>query len=193
MKKTEISRNNIVGTIVFAALSVVFLLLMASNQAFFDWTFARHQNPLSWYVRPIFLVPFCYYAFKRNPLGISMTVFLLLTSMFWFNEPTVINEKVREFLLMEKQYLTSDFTIIKFLVGLLVPASMTALAYAFWKRSLKAGLIIMVLIAVVKTLWSVVEGGTAGTAVIIPAMLGLVICIALVYYGFRRFNRSKSV
>ena len=62
----------------------------------------------------------------------------------------------------------------------MVPLSMAGLAYAFWKRSAKAGILLVVAIAVAKALWSVVEGGEAGTAVIIPATLGLVVCIVFI-------------
>lgn len=47
------------------------------------------------------------------------------------------------------------------------------------------GLGIIVLIAVMKTLWSVVEGGQAGTSVVIPAAIGLLICVAVIIFVAR--------
>jgi hypothetical protein len=29
---------------------------------FLSWVWARHHNELSWYVRPLFLLPFCFFA-----------------------------------------------------------------------------------------------------------------------------------
>lgn len=48
---------------------------------FLNWAWARHHNPLSWYIRPLFVLPFCYFAYavrsthspgrgaQRSPLG----------------------------------------------------------------------------------------------------------------------------
>jgi hypothetical protein len=31
------------------------------------WAWARHHNILSWYIRPLFLLPFCLFAYRRGP------------------------------------------------------------------------------------------------------------------------------
>ncbi|WP_386688693.1 hypothetical protein [Lonepinella sp. MS14437] len=64
--------------------STVFIGLCVTNNAVFDWVFARHQNPLSWYIRPLFIIPLCWFAYRHSLTGIATTVFALLTSMFWF-------------------------------------------------------------------------------------------------------------
>lgn len=33
---------------------------------FLGWVWARHHNELSWYVRPLFIVPFCWFAYRRS-------------------------------------------------------------------------------------------------------------------------------
>lgn len=179
-------------TVVFVFLSILFIVLMAVNREFFEWTFMRHQNTLSWYIRPIFLIPICYFSYRRNPLGIAITIFLMFTSMFWFSKPAVVDEKVAEFLAMEREYLTMNWTISKLAVTMIVPISMVLLCMAFWKHSLKLGLLVMVGIAIGKIIWSVTEGGDSGQKVIIPALLGLVLCIVLVYIGFRYFEKRKN-
>jgi len=85
-----------------------------------------------------------------------------------------------------------DWTLSKVLIALLIPASLSALAIAFWKRSLLVGIAVMVFIALAKMSWSVVFGGESGKAVLVPAMVGLVIYIILIYIGFRRMEKRKN-
>jgi hypothetical protein len=40
-----------------------------------------------------------------------------------------------------------------------------------------------------KMTWSVVFGGEAGRSIFIPALAGLGICIALIYFGFRKMEK----
>ena len=49
-----------------------------------SWAWARHHNVLSWYVRPLFFLPFCYFAYKRSLFGMVLTLVALATSMAWF-------------------------------------------------------------------------------------------------------------
>lgn len=183
MDKKKINR---LLTILFTLLTLGFILLMSVNKEFFEWAFLRHHNVLSWYIRPLILLPLCYFAYKRSALGISITAFLGLTSMFWFPEPAVYNDKVIDFLQMEKDYLTSAWTFERIMISSLVPLTLYFLCLAFWKRSIKMGIIMLILIAVLKTGWSVLEGGEAGTSVIIPAMVGLGICVGVVYIVMKK-------
>lgn len=177
---------------VFLVLIVFFIVLAFANEGFFDWAYDRHQNQLSWYIRPMFLIPFCYFAYRRSWAGIFGTMFILLTSMFWFPKPEVVSEQVEQFLEMEKEYLLGDWGVSKTLISLLVPISLTALAAAFWKRSLWLGLSVLVFIAVAKMTWSIVFGGESGKSIFIPAIVGLVVCIGLIYLGFKRMENSKA-
>lgn len=176
----------------FVLLSIVLLFVGFMNKEIFDWAFARHQNQFSWYIRPLFLIPFCFFSYRRSLAGIAGTLFLLLTSMLWFPEPAVIDKSVAEFLTMEKDYLTGDWNCAKIITTILVPVSMTALSIAFWKRSLWMGIAVLVFIAVAKMLWSVMFGGESGQAVILPASIGLVVCIALITIGFVRMNKKRE-
>ena len=44
------------------------------------WAWARHHNILSWYIRPLFLLPFCFFAYRRSLLGIAVTLVALATA-----------------------------------------------------------------------------------------------------------------
>ena len=79
---------------------------MDGLQDFLDWAWARHHNPLSWYIRPLFVLPFCYFAYKKNWWGMVLTVLAVLSSMFWFPAPATIDPQTTAFLAMERQYVT---------------------------------------------------------------------------------------
>ena len=82
--------------------------------------------------------------------------------MFWFPEPERPSPEVLEFLAVEKDYLTGNWTLAMVLTALLVPASLAALALAFWKRSLFYGLAVINAIVLTKTAWSFYYGGDSG-------------------------------
>lgn len=184
------SRRDAIWAMIFGLLTLAFVMLMALSPAFFRWAFERHHNVLSWYVRPLFLIPFCFFSYRRSWAGVMGTLFALLTSMFWFPAPDAVGDSVREFLAMEMEWLTGTWTAPKILLSLLVPASLFVLGLAFWKRNLWFGLTVVVLIAVAKFTWSVVFGGEAGWSILAPAAVGLAVCLGLIYAGFRRMERS---
>lgn len=177
--------------LVFAVLTIVFVVFALNNTAFFSWVFERHQNQLSWYIRPLFLIPFCYFAYKRSWSGIFGTIFFLMTSMFWFPKPEYVSPQAVEFLELEKQYLTGDWNFAKILTALLIPLSLGALAAAFWKRSLWLGLGVVAGMAILKGIWSLVVTGEAGKSTLGPVIVGILICV-LIYFGYRKMEKKKD-
>jgi hypothetical protein len=65
---------------------------------------ARHHNELSWYVRPLFLLPFCFFAYRRSLLGILVTLLVFPTSLFWFPAPENPSLRVEGYLAWERQF-----------------------------------------------------------------------------------------
>jgi hypothetical protein len=181
-----------ITALLFLALTIIFLVVSMTNASFFQWAFERHHNPWSWYIRPLFLIPFCFFAYKRSWSGVSATIFLLFTSMFWFNRPTEVSAQVMEFLQFEKDWLYGAWNFQKILLILTVPISFFALGLAFWKRSLLMGLGVVVLMATGKIIWSIQNAGESGKSIVIPALLGLGICSALIYWGFRRLEKKNA-
>ncbi len=175
--------------LVFGLLTLAFILIAMTNETFLNWAYERHQNQMSWFIRPIFLIPFCFFAYKHRWAGISITVFCLFTSMFWFPKPETISEQVNMFLQFEKDWLRADWDYKKCLLVLTVPVSFFALGLAFWKRSLLMGLGVIVLMATGKIVWSIYNAGEAGKSILVPAIIGLVFCVLLIYYGFRRLEK----
>jgi hypothetical protein len=163
--------------LVFFVLTLVFIVTAMTNEPFLNWVFERHQNQMSWFIRPVFLIPFCFFAYKRSWTGVSATIFCLFTSMFWFS----------------KSWLSAQWDFKKILLALTVPVSFFALGLAFWKRSLLMGLGVVVLMATGKIVWSIYNAGQAGKSILIPAITGLVLCIILIYYGFRRLEKNNKL
>ncbi len=177
--------------IIFFALTILFIAISMTNRPFFDWVFDRHHNQWSWYIRPLFLIPFCFFSYKRNWSGIAITIFCLLTSMFWFPRPEVVSDSVIEFLQFEKEYLYGEWDLTKILMTLTIPISFIALGVSFWKRSLMIGLGVVILMATGKIVWSIQNAGESGKSILIPAIIGLLICCVLMYFGFMRLEKKR--
>lgn len=140
-----------------------------------EWAWARHHNPLSWYIRPLFLVPFCYFAWRRSGFGIAVTLVALATSMAWFPAPDVPDPRAAEFLRHERDYLLGPWTPAKVLFALSVPAFLIGLGAAFWLRSWIIGLAIANAGSLLKIGWSFAYGGDSGWTVVWPAVAGLAV------------------
>lgn len=186
-----IRRNDKWIAIIFSVLTIAFLLLTITNKQFFAWVFERHQNTLSWYIRPVFIIPFCYFAYQHSRAGISITIFCLFTSMFWFNQPATVSDEVQTFLQFEKDWLSRQWDLQKILLVLSVPISFTVLGLAFWKRSLWMGLAVIILIATGKITWSIMSAGESGKSIIIPAILGLIVCVVFIFLGYKRLENKR--
>ncbi|MBN2627946.1 MAG: hypothetical protein JXA95_14860 [Spirochaetales bacterium] len=176
--------SDIIGGMVSFILTALFIVTALADHTFFEWVFNRHHNQLSWYIRPLFLIPFCLFSYKRSITGIGITILALFTSMFWFPAPEAVSERVNEFLAMEMTYLLGAWDLTRIIFTLAIPVTFFLLGYALWKRELKAGLSVVVLMAFIKIVWSIMEGGDSGTSVLVPAISGLIVCIALIYAGY---------
>ena len=119
-----------------------------------------------------------------------MSIFAVFTSMFWFPKPEVVSENVIEFLKFEEDYLYGEWNLSKKLLTLTIPFSFLALGLAFWKRNLVMGIGVVVLIATGKMVWSIQNAGESGKSILIPAILGLLICCVLIYYGFKKLEKK---
>ena len=62
----------------FAVATIVFIVIFLTNDIFFNWAFARHHNILSWYIRPLFIIPMVIFAFKKSLLVYTLQYLLYL-------------------------------------------------------------------------------------------------------------------
>lgn len=170
----------------FALATIVFIILFLSNDMFFNWAFERHHNVLSWYIRPLFIIPIVLFAFKKSYTGIFASIFALFTSMFWFPAPASASPQVLEFLAFEMEYLKGTWTAPKILMSLAVPLFFIMLIIAAWKRNHKWLLGVIIGAAVLKLIWSLVFSGESGTSILAPAAVGLVVTIGGIYFYLKR-------
>lgn len=176
---------------IFGIATLVFIILFFTNDSFFKWAFDRHHNILSWYIRPVFIIPIVFFAYKRSWTGVMVSIFSLFTSMFWFPVPETVSPQIIEFLSFEQEYLKGSWDASKIFIQLSVPLFFIALIFAAWRRSWKYVLIVMVAAAVLKMLWSAIFAGDSGLSIIKPAITGLVVCIGVVYYIMRKKKEKR--
>ena len=191
MKRTDVILS--AGTLAVVLIAVVVVAATGATDEFAAWAWARHHNELSWYIRVLFVLPFCYFAYKRSLWGIVLTVVALSTSMFWFPAPERVDPRAAEFLAVEREYLTSGWSLWKVMLALLVPISFAALAVAFWKRSLVWGLVVINAMVLVKIVWGFYFGDESGGLTLLPsALAGLAVCDAVILYVVRRMRKNSS-
>ena len=190
-KRTDVILS--VATLALATFAAGVVFTSASTDQFVAWAWARHHNVMSWYVRPLFILPFCFFAYRRSLWGIVLTLLALATSMFWFPVPENSSPAVNEMLASEREYLTTDWTLWKVSIALLVPLTFAALGLAFWKRSFVWGLAVVNAAILFKIAWTFLFSTEAGAMSHLPAaVLGLALCDALILYVMRRIRAGSS-
>lgn len=151
---------------------------------FLDWAWARHHNPLSWYIRPLFILPFCYFAYKKSVWGMALTVVAVASSMFWFPAPATADARAAAFLAVERQYITGSWTFSKVAMTALVPVWFIALAWTFWRRSWPGGFIVISVGTLLKIMWSFYFAGDSAWSIVPPVALGFVVCTGILLYAY---------
>ncbi len=93
---------------------------------------------------------------------------------------------------MEMEYLVGEWSFIKILLSSMVPLTMFVLAYVFWRHPWKYGILVINLIAILKVLWSLYAGDGSGLSVVLPALIGLVICNFVMLIAYK-LVKKKSI
>lgn len=177
--------------ILFAVATVIFIIIFLTNDIFFNWVFARHHNVLSWYIRPLFIIPIIVFAFKKSLTGIFISIFALFTSMFWFPAPETSSPQIMTFLAYEMEYLKGVWTAPQIIMSLSVPIFFIVLIITAWKRNWKLLLGVVIAAAILKIMWSVIFSGEAGMSILKPAITGLIVCIGSIYY-YKKHQTAKN-
>ena len=163
--------------LIFLALSIVFVEQALTNYAFQDWLFARHHNVLSWYIRPLLLIPIMLAAWWRSWAGLMAGIFALLTS--------IADANFTRFLADEVAFLRGGWTLQTGLYTLAVLAYFALLLGAAWQRSGKGLAAVLAAAAVGKVAFSLMGSGASARTLIAPALLGLAIGLGVVWRLWR--------
>lgn len=178
----------------FVGLVLLYSLILLLH-AFFNgvdignWIWDRHQNQFSWYSRPLFIIPACYYAYHRKIWHVISFMLLLATSLFWFPAPLQVSPKVIAYLEWEKQlFFTNDSFVPLFLLSSVVVLFLFCLFYSFWHRNPWLGLILINVGTILKVIVSIVLGKDLGMAAIVPSLSSMAIInvVAFLVWKFIR-------
>ncbi len=158
---------------------------------FLGWAWARHHNVLSWYVRPLFILPYCWFAYRRSPAGLLLTLLLLPTSLFWFPAPERADPRVERYLAWERTLVTGDRRG-PVAIALLAAGFLAGLGAAFWHRSWRWGMAVLNAGTLLKVVWSLAGGGRAGRAAVGPSLATLAVCNAAFLLAMRRVFQPRA-
>lgn len=159
---------------------------------FLNWAWARHHNPLSWYIRPLFILPFCYFAYKRSARGVGLTLLAVASSMFWFPAPATPDPTAVEFLEVERQWITGPLTLARLVLTALIPVWFIALAAALRQRLWAAAALVIAAGTALKLAWSFYMGGASAWIIVPPVALGNGVVAGVLFYAYWR-TRHQSV
>ena len=159
---------------------------------FLNWAWARHHNPLNWYIRPLFILPFCYFAYKKSARGMVLTVLAVTSSMFWFPAPATPDPTATTFLEVERRWITGPPTLGQVVLTALIPIWFIALAAAFRQRMWVAAASVIVVGTALKVAWSFYMGGASAWIIVPPVALGNAVVAGVLIYAYWR-TRHQSV
>jgi hypothetical protein len=157
-----------------------------------SWAWARHHNVLSWYIRPVFFLPFCFFAYRRSWAGITATLVALATSMAWFPAPANPDPAVIQMLQVERDYLLGEWTAAKVAMSLLVPLIFFGVAAALWRRSFGWALLVINAAFLVKIAWTFFYDaeGAGAQAHLQAVVIGMVLVNVVLVAAARWLERS---
>ena len=167
--------------ILFGIMTIILIYLFFSNEIFFTWAFQRHRNILSWYIRPLFIVPIIWSAYKKRFSGIPISIFGLFTSMFWFPKPNITNPEIVKFLNFEANYLKSGWTMDKIALFFTVIIFFIFIIISTWTKNWKLLLVILIAAAFFKIFNSYLLTGKSALSMLKPAIAGLIVCVIAVF------------
>jgi hypothetical protein len=159
---------------------------------FLDWAWARHHNPLSWYIRPLFILPFCYFAYKKSVWGITVTLVAVTSSMFWFPAPAAPDPRGAALLAIEREYLGGPLTFSRTILTALIPIWFVMLAWAVRKLSWVGVATVIGAGTLLKVGWLFRVGGSDAWVIVPPVALGTAVCAGVLLSAYARVRKRAA-
>ena len=191
------NKNRIENLVLSLICLILLYSLMILLRTYFSgadvgaWIWERHQNQFSWYSRPLFIIPACYYAYRQKLLHVIGFMLLLLTSLFWFSAPEQVPESVSDYLEWEKELFFSNessMPLITLTVAVII--FLFGLFYTFWKRNPWYGLLLINVGTIIKIIVSIGFGKEVGMAAIVPSLSSIAF-INFVAFIIWRYYKKK--
>lgn len=187
--------DRVIRFIIIALLTYSGIILFQAYLAGADlgsWIWERHQNLFSWYSRPLFIIPACYYAYRRKLSYIIGFILLMATSLFWFDAPSIIPDQVSGYLEWEKQlFFVNENPWPLILLSGAVIVFLVSLFYAFWKRNIWYGVIVANVGTILKIIVSVTLDPQSGTAAILPSVTSMLVVNIIAYLVWRKYIQKS--
>ena len=181
----------VVATLLYSGAMLINAYFTVENLG--AWVWDRHQNQFSWYSRPLFLIPACYYAYRQKFWMIIGFMTMLFCSLFWFAAPVSVPEHVSGYLEWEKQLFFSNESMVPLLVlTLVVIVFLVAMFSAFWRRNSWLGLIVINAGTILKIVISIALGKESGMAAIVPSLSSLVVINLAAFVTWRYFDNKEK-
>ena len=100
-----------VGSLAMVLFAGAALAATGAPDGFFSWAWERHQNALSCYIRPLFILPLAYSTYERSLFGILLMLATLSTRIFRFAAPGRTHPRVEGLLAFERGWLTGGWAM----------------------------------------------------------------------------------
>jgi hypothetical protein len=191
-RRIDIIAHFIVATMLLYSVALL-LLAFYREENLGGWIWERHQNQFSWYSRPLFLLPACYYAYRHRLWLVIGFMTLLGCSLFWFAPPEHVPEHIHGYLEWEKQlFFSHDSHLPLFLLVVVVIVFLAGLFRAFWQKNPWLGLLLINVGTLLKVVVSVTLGQEAGMAAVFPSLSSIVIINAVAFVAWKFLGKTRT-
>ena len=181
----------LIGSILLYSATLL-LAALTRGEDLGTWIWNRHQNQFSWFSRPIFIIPACYYAYRRMIWHVLGFMGLLGTSLFWFPSPAQVPVSVSKYLEWEKQlFFTNESPIPLVVLSITVTVFLLFLFVAFWQRKAFYGLLLINIGTILKIVTSLILGKEVGSAAIVPSLSSILV-IDLVFFAIWKCRANRN-